>query len=410
MADHHITAGFLPLMDSAILVIAREKGFAAQEGIALSLVRETSWASIRDRIAVGHFDVAHMLAPMPIAANLGLTPMRLELVAPLALGLGGNAVSVSNALWRAMEEAGATGPEAPAAVGAALRRVIGKRRSEGAERLRFGVVHPHSGHNFELCYWLAACGIQPGRDVEIAIVPPPLTADAIASGRIDGFCVGEPWNSVAVAAGHARIATVKAAIWKSSPEKVLGVRAEWAQAHEDTLARLLRALYRAAEWCGEAENRGELAAILSGAAYLDLPARHVLGALEGRLETGGSIHRVDDFFLPVQKAATFPWQSHALWFYSQMVRWRQVAHSAENAERARRTFRPDIYRAALGPLGVTLPSANMKVEGALTGPTPVGSASGRLILGPDGFFDGAVFDPAELDAYIAAQSRSHSAA
>lgn len=403
MVEHHITAGFLPLLDSAILVAAKEKGFAEREGVDLVLVRETSWASIRDRIAVGHFEVAHMLAPMPIAANLGLTPMRLDLIAPFALGVGGNAVTVSRALSQAMAEAGAAGLDDPAAAGAALRKVIEARRMRGAERLRFGVVHPHSGHNFELRYWFAACGIDPERDVEITIVPPPLTADAMAAGRIDGFCVGEPWNSVAVAAGHACIATVKAAIWRSSPEKVLGVRADWAETHSGTLARLLRALYRAAVWCGEPENHEELAVILSGAAFLDLPASLILGALDGRLETGNGIHRFPDFFLPVQKGANFPWQSHALWFYSQMVRWGQLSHSEANAERARVSFRPDIYRAALAPLDAALPSASMKVEGALTAPTPVGSTSGRLILGPDGFFDGAVFDPAKLDEYIAAQ-------
>lgn len=404
MNGRSITAGFLPLLDSAILVAAKEKGFAAEEDIDLALVRETSWASIRDRIAVGHFDVAHMLAPMPIAANLGLTPMRLELIAPMALGLGGNAVSVSNALWQAMADEEAGGAEDPASVGAALRKVMERRRRRGAERLRFGVVHPHSGHNFELRYWLAACGIEPERDVGITIVPPPLTADAVAAGRIDGFCVGEPWNSVAVAAGHARIATFKAAIWRSSPEKVLGVRADWAEAHRETLSRLLRALYRAAVWCAEADHHDELAAILGGDAYLGQPAKLLLKALGGQLETGNGTLAFPDFFLTVDKAATFPWQSHALWFYSQIVRWGQVEHNAANAERARLSFRPDVYRAALGPLGVALPSANMKVEGALRAPTPVGSSSGRLVLGPDGFFDGAVFDPALLDDYIVDQT------
>lgn len=402
-ASDSITAGFLPLLDSAILVAAREKGFTEEEGIALTLVRETSWANIRDRIAVGHFEMAHMLAPMPIAANLGLTPMRLDLLAPMSLGLGGNAVTVSAKLWAAMAGEGATGPDDPAAAGAALRAVIERRRGKGEDTLRFGVVHPHSGHNFELRYWLAACGIDPERDMEILIVPPPLTADAMAAGRIDGFCVGEPWNSVAVSAGLAHIATTKAAIWRSSPEKVLGVRQDWAREHGSVLARLLRALHRASIWCGAADNHEELADLLSAPAYLNQPAALLRGALDGELETGGGTRRFPDFFVPSQKAAIFPWQSHALWFYSQMVRWGQVLHSAENAETARRSFRPDIYRAALRPLGVPLPSASMKVEGALSVPTPVGVSAGQLVLGPDGFFDGAVFDPTRLDAYIASQ-------
>jgi NitT/TauT family transport system ATP-binding protein len=114
---------------------------------------------------------------------------------------------------------------------------------------------------------------------------------------------------------------------------------------------------------------------------------------------------VEDFFVPFAKAATFPWKSHALWFYSQMVRWGQVAHTGENAKIARETYRPDLYRAALKPLGIALPVANAKVEGALQTATPVGSAGASLTLGPDGFFDGGLFDPDQLDAYIAAQTR-----
>lgn len=400
----HIAAGFLPLLDSAILVAAEEKGFAREEGISLSLARETSWANIRDRIAVGHFDVAHMLAPMPIASNLGLTPLPVPLVAPMALGLGGNAVTVSRMLWRDMEAAGADDPGDAGKAGRALKTVIDARKTEGAPRLQFAVVHPHSGHNFELRYWLAACGIDPEADIDIVIVPPPLMSDALASGQIAGCCVGEPWNSVAVAAGAGRIATVKAAIWRSSPEKVLGARRDWALSHDDLLARLLRALYMAATWCGAPENHEELAAILARPGYLDQPEPLILGALDGRLALGGGMSGdFPDFFVPADKAATFPWQSHALWFYSQMVRWGQIGHSAKHAETARLSYRPDLYRAALKSLGAPLPGANSKVEGALTRATPVGSSSGKLVLGPDGFFDGTVFDPDHLDAYIRSQ-------
>ena len=198
-----VTAGFLPLTDSSILIAAKECGFADEEGIALDLIRETSWANIRDRIAVGHFQAAHMLAPMPIASNLGLTPLNLPLIAPMALGLGGNAITVSADLWGAMTDAGAGDVRDPKSVGHALCSVIAERRQVGLNPLQFGVVHPHSGHNFELRYWLAACGIDPERDVEIVIVPPPLMADALSTQGIDGFCVGShgirlPWRQATV--------------------------------------------------------------------------------------------------------------------------------------------------------------------------------------------------------------------
>ena len=405
--SHQIAAGFLPLLDSALLVAARERGFAAAEGVELTLVRETSWANIRDRLAVGHFQVAHMLAPMPIACNLGLTPLATRTVAPMALGLGGNAVTVSNELWQAMAAHGAAGDLAPRGAGEALKAVVAERLRCGQPPPRFAVVHPHSGHNYELRYWLAGCGVDPDRDVEIVIVPPPLMADALGSGALDGYCVGEPWNTAAVALGHGHIATVKAAIWRSSPEKVLGVAQSWAEARPEALAALLRALYRAAQWCADPANRAELAGMLAAPAYVGRPAEWMLPALSGRLRTGpDTTVSITDFFVPLAKAATFPWKSHALWFYSQMVRWGQVEHSAANAATARETYRPDLYREALRPLGVPLPGANAKVEGALKAETPVGSAGASLTLGPDGFFDGSLFDPDQLDAYIAVQRHS----
>jgi ABC-type nitrate/sulfonate/bicarbonate transport system substrate-binding protein len=407
MSDRHqITAGFIPLLDSAILVVAKEKGFAEEEGIDLTLMRETSWANIRDRLAVGHFQVAHMLAPMPIACNLGLTPLASRTIAPLALGLGGNAVTVSNDLWAEMEKHGAKPDLDPARSGKALKEVVVSRAKAGKTVLRFAVVHPHSGHNYELRYWLAANGIDPDRDIEIVILPPPLMADALGAGNIDGYCVGEPWNTASVVLGRGRIATVKATIWRGSPEKVLGAQAQWAETHPEALTALLRALYRAAIWCADVANRDELAALLGSSPYIDRPPEWMVPALSGKIGIGGGqVIAVDEFFVPLAKAATFPWKSHALWFYSQMVRWGQIGHTPQNEKIARETYRPDIYRAALEPLGVALPGANAKVEGALERATPVGSAGASLVLGPDGFFDGSLFDPDQIDAYIAAQTQ-----
>lgn len=403
--SHEIVAGFMPLLDSAILVAAKEKGFAAAEGIDLTLVRETSWANIRDRMAVGHFQVAHMLAPMPITANLGLTPLAAKTIAPIALGLGGNAITVSNALWAQMAAHCAKADLDPASTGRALRSAITNRGARDVA-LRLAVVHPFSGHNYELRYWLAACGIDPERDLEIVYVPPPLMADALRSGTIDGYCVGEPWNTAATKDGIGRIATMKATLWRSSPEKVLGAAADWAEREPEALAALLRALCRSAQWCASSQNHLELADILAARSFIDRPADWMLRGLSGNLDVGGGeIRHADDFFVPFAKAATFPWKSHALWFYSQMVRWGQIPHTAENAAIARETYRPDLYRSALKPLGVALPSANAKVEGALLAPTPVGSTGASLMLGPDGFFDGTLFDPDRLDAYIEAQKR-----
>ena len=398
--SHAITAGFVPLLDSALLIVAKEKGFAKAQSVDLTLVRERSWASIRDRLAVRHFDVAHILGPMPIACNLGLSAPAPKMIVPMALGLGGNAVTVSAALWQAMAGEGATDDLDARANGLALRGAIANR---DGEPLRFGVVHPYSGHNYELRYWLAASGIDPDRDIEIVVLPPPDMGDALAQGLIDGYCAGEPWNTFGVLKRGGHLATVKAAIWRSSPEKVLGANARWAETHPEALAALLVALHQASIWCGKLENREELAHLLAQPAYVGRDSELLLPALSGRLPVGGGVvQSVGDFFVPTAKAATFPWKSHALWFYTQMVRWKQIAHAVEHQHIAAETYRPDMYRAALKTLGIAMPSASSKVEGALAVETPVGS-SGALMLGPDGFFDGGRFDPDDVDAYIQAQ-------
>ncbi len=350
--DTHLTpviAGFIPLLDSAVLVAAREMGFAEREGIALKLVRETSWANIRDRIAVGHFDVAHMLAPMPIAASLNLTSLAVPMLAPMILGLGGNAITVSADLWRNMAGRGA-GPDGdPVSTGAALAKIVRDRGAGPEARLRFGVVHPFSGHAYELRYWLAAAGIDPDTDVEISVIAPQLMADALAAGQLDGFCVGEPWNTVAVAAGTGRIATYKQAIWPDSPEKVLGVTRKWAEAHPVTLSALMRAVSSAADWCADPANAEPLAVLLARPEILACPVEVCLPALKGDMQLGrNTSRRIPEFLTFSGGARAAPSPGHGQWFYEQMVRWGQAEPSAEAEASVARIFSPGLYQSALG--------------------------------------------------------------
>jgi NitT/TauT family transport system ATP-binding protein len=397
-----ITAGFLPLFDSLLLVVAKEMGFAESEGLSLSLTRETSWANIRDRAALGHFDIALMLAPMPIAASLGLTPLATPMIAPVMAGLGNNAITVSSELWRQMVAAGAPVDMSPAATGAALAATV----RANARRLRFAVVHQTSSHNYELRYWLAANGIMPDRDLEIVVLPPPLLPEALKSGGIDGYCVGEPWNSVGVETAGGHIATAKALIWQNSPDKLIGMRADWAERNPEIVQGLVRAIYRAGEWAGRPENQMAASEIMSRQTYLDLPAGLVERALAGRLATGHGVMTVPDFFVPHASAANFPWQSHALWYYSQMVRWGELPGSQAQAEIARSCFRPDIYRAALESLGIDAPAVDMKRDGVHAEPYEMAGRMGPIGMGPNAFFDGAVFDPDQIDAYITEQTQT----
>jgi two-component system, oxyanion-binding sensor len=230
-----LTVGFMPLLDCALLAVAAEKGLAAANGLNLRLVRESSWASIRDRIVVGHFDAAHMLGPMVVAETLGAGQINVPLIAPVALGRGGNAITVSRALWSQMNSAGAELGGAPTAVAAALGQVVAQRAAAGAAPLVLAMVFPFSCHNYQLRHWLGSGGIDPDRDVRLVVLPPPLLVDALRTGQVDGFCVGEPWNSVAADTGAGVIAAVVSDIWPAAPEKVLGMRADYASRHPETV-------------------------------------------------------------------------------------------------------------------------------------------------------------------------------
>ena len=397
-----VRIGYVPLVDCAIIVAADRLGFAAEEGVRFELVREISWANIRDRIFVGHLDAAQMLAGLPIASTLGLNYLQQPMVAPLMLGTGGNAITVSNALLEDMGGAGIP-LQAPAAVGAAFAEAIARRRDGGAPRPVLAMVYPFSSHNYELRYWLAASGVDPERDVDLIVLPPPLMGDALAAGRVDGFCVGEPWNSLAVAAGTGRIVAATAEIWRGSPDKALTMRKDWADAHPRTVAALVRACQRAAVWADDPAHHAELAAMLAGEALIGVPAEIVADVLAGRVRApDGSSRDVDGYIRFARGAATFPWASHAVWLYAQMVRWGQAAWSPASVTAAEGVFRPDLCRAALDRLGLTVPAADWKIEGAVVEPTIVAGTHGNLTIGPDGFFDGVIFDPREAQAYLQA--------
>nr|WP_208404210.1 CmpA/NrtA family ABC transporter substrate-binding protein [Sphingomonas insulae] len=385
----------MPLVDAALPILAKEQGFAASEGVAIDLVRDLTWATVRDRLLYGHTDAAHMVAPLAIATTLGRGRPAVPLAVPFVLGLNGNAVTLSTAL---AETVGlGDGLADPVRLGERLRAVVATGR-----RLRFGVVHRYSSHNYMLRYWLAAVGVRPDLDVEIVVTSPPFAADALAAGEVDGICVGEPWNSIAVDRGVGRIALVTAQIWRRGVEKVLAMRADAAAERGEEVAALLRALHRAAAHFVAPDTAEDSAAILSRREYCDAPAATILRAITDRVRLardGAALH-IPDFMFQYREAANFPWRSQAAWLYSQMTRWDGTPFAEEEAKAAEGVFRPDLYRAALAGSSATLPGASSKMEGSIGSATGVGATQGRLILGSDRFFDGRAFDPDEIPAYL----------
>ncbi|MGY4750318.1 CmpA/NrtA family ABC transporter substrate-binding protein [Pannonibacter sp. Q-1] len=378
-----LRAGFIPLVDASILLAAAEAGFAEREGLRLELVRDVSWANVRDRLAFRQFDIAHMLSPMPVAAQLGLGSNPSPAVTPFFLGQGGNAITLALRLFEEMAEL-AEGVERADALGCAraLALVVRARREGGMAPLTLGVTYPFSSHNYEFRYWLAAGGIDPDADVRLVVVPPPMTSDALEAGAIDGFCVGAPWNMIACERGVGRIVAVKQDIWPLAPEKVLAMRPEWADANQDTVMRLIVALDRAARWCQAPENHDDLAAILADPRYLGAPKDILRRVLAGEfsLDAHGRTRRIDSYFRFHGQSSNVPSRTLALWIYSQMIRWGQAEFSQTLAEKAAGSCRPDLYRMALGA------EADADLEDAA--------------LAAAAFMDGAHFDPQDIMAHV----------
>ncbi|MEO6079029.1 MAG: CmpA/NrtA family ABC transporter substrate-binding protein [Steroidobacteraceae bacterium] len=344
-----VTVGFMPLLDSALLVAAHEMGFAEEQGIRLRLVREVSWANLRDRVGLGHFDAAHMLGPMVVASNLLAKRGDLPLMAPVALGLGGNAITVSRPLWRDMESQGATHGAAPAVQATALARVVAERQRNQLQPLTLAMVFPFSCHNYQLRDWLLGSGIDPDRDVRLIVVPPPMLVEALRTGQVDGFCVGEPWNSLAVDAGLGTIVAVSCDIWRNPPEKVLGMSVGYIDKNPEVCGALVRAVVAASRCMSDATCRDELVRLLSQTRYVGAPEPLLRGALNGKIvQSAGGPPVSHPGFFQLNEAATVPLREHAQRFCEQIGRWRQIDFSADEAAQAIASFRPDLHAGFLG--------------------------------------------------------------
>jgi two-component system, oxyanion-binding sensor len=360
--------GFIPLVDAAALIVAVDKGFAKEEGLEVTLVREVSWSNVRDKLNIGLFDAAHLLAPVAIASTLGLGHIKVPIAAPFNLGLNGNAITVSPSLHAAiMGEIDGERLD-PAATAAALARVVAKRRKNGADPLTFGMTFPFSTHNYQLRFWMAAGGVDPDEDVRLVVLPPPYMVDSLATGQVDAFCVGAPWNSVAVDLGVGHILHFVSDILVRAAEKVLAVRQNWSDKNRDVLAALIRSAARAAEFIEQPENRAETAQILAQPDRIGVNAEVIQRTLDGRLKISpdGSIRESGRYLLVGREDAARPDPVQAAWLYAQMVRWGQTAYSSEALKTAMGVFRPDLYDAALGR--DRQPANVPDTLGAFTGP------------------------------------------
>jgi len=373
--------GFIPLIDAAALIVAVDKGFTAEEGLDVTLVREVSWSNVRDKLNIGLFDAAHLLAPVAIASSLGLGHVKVPIAAPFNLGLNGNAITVSPALHAAIMAEIDGDRFDPMATALALARVVAARRKRGAEPLTFGMTFPFSTHNYQLRFWMAAGGVDPDEDIRLVVLPPPYMADSIASGQVDAFCVGAPWNSIAVDRGVGQILHFVSDILVRAAEKVLAVRQSWSEKNPELVAALVRAAFRAAEFIEQPQNRTEVAGILARPERIGVDADVIRRTLDGRLKISpdGTIRESSRYLLVGREGAPRPDPVQAAWLYAQMVRWGQAAIAPQALATAMGVFRPDLYDAALG------------IRGEID----------RGAVGSVGAFAGPAFDPADMAGYLA---------
>jgi ABC-type nitrate/sulfonate/bicarbonate transport system substrate-binding protein len=344
MTAARLRLGFIALNDAASMIVADARGYFAEEGLEVTLSREVSWATVRDKIKVGALDGAHMLAPTALAITLGATGDEpTPLVAPFALALNGPAITISSRL------AAAIGVE-PGADG--LARLIQRRRAEGASPLTLAVVFTFSAHNYLLRDWMARAGIDPDLDVRLTIAPPSRMTELLVGGVVEGFCVTEPWDSAAVAAGAGVIMARGSRLWPRTPDKVFAVTEAWADAHPEVLQALLRALLRAAAWTDALENRAELAAILATTDRVHADRAVIEASLADMV-----------FYAD---GASAPAPVHAGWLATQMMRWGHIPADTDITALARRVYRPDLHAAAATALGLEVPAAPESLKGYST--------------------------------------------
>jgi len=345
--EARLTIGFIPLVDAAALLIAVEKGLTAARGLQVELVREASWANVRDKLAIGRFDAAHLLAPMAVSTSLGLGHMHAPLVAPIVIATNGNAITVSKALHGELAAFGDI--RHPRDSGRALAALVARRSAEGREPLIFGMTFPFSMHNYQLRYWMAEAGIDPDEDVRLIVVPPPAMAEHLARGLLDGFCVGAPWSSVSVDAGVGVMLHFGSEIFSRGVEKVLAMRAGAVADDPRVAMALIEALVEAAAFVDAPENHDEVARVLARPDRIGVDADIIRRVLQGRLPLSkDGEERSDAQYLVVGGPDDMrPDLRQADWILAQMLRWDQARYTPAMADAARAVWRPDLFDAAL---------------------------------------------------------------
>ncbi|MDD1016019.1 CmpA/NrtA family ABC transporter substrate-binding protein [Pseudomonas rubra] len=348
--------GFMALTDCAPLVVAATQGFAQAYGLSLNLRRQSSWAGLRDKLLNGELDAAHSLYGMIYALQLGIGgSSATDMAVLMGLNQNGQAINLSAALQRQ----GVTSPEA-------LQHFVHQSRT----KLTFAQTFPSGTHAMWLYYWLASHGIHPLHDVDSVVVPPVQMLAHLQAGRIDGFCVGEPWSASALEQGQGFTLATSQSIWPDHPEKVLGCTRAFAEQYPNTARALVMAVLAASRFIEQStENRRSTAQLLSAAAYLDAPLPCIEPRLLGQYQDGLGNQWQDPCALRLHDAgrANLPYLSDGMWFMTQFRRWGLLREDPDYLAVARQVQQLALYRDAATAVGVACAATDMRSSQLIDG-------------------------------------------
>ena len=404
--------GFIKLTDMAPIAIAYENGYFEDEGLYVTIEAQANWKVLLDGVIDGKLDGAHMLAGQPLAATIGYGT-KAHIVTPFSMDLNGNAITVSNDIWKQMKEYVPVKDGKPVHPIKAdyLKPVADKFTAEG-KPFKMGMVFPVSTHNYELRYWLAAGDIHPGyyaphkgdtsgtleAQALLSVTPPPQMPATLEAGTIYGYCVGEPWNQQAVFKGIGVPVITDYEIWKNNPEKVFGMTKEFTEKYPNTTARVVKALLRAAKWLDENNNANRPAAvkILSQSNYVGADYDVIANSMTGTFEyEKGDKRSIPDFNVFFRYFATYPYYSDAIWYLTQMRRWGQISEPKSDQwyfDVAASVYRPDIYKTAALEL---IEEGLMSAEDFPAFATETGYRAPQKE-----FIDGIVYDGSKPNEYL----------
>jgi nitrate/nitrite transport system substrate-binding protein len=406
--------GFIKLTDMVPLAVAYENGYFDDEGLTVELEAQANWKVILDRVITGELDGAHMLAGQPIGATIGFGT-NAHVVTAFALDLNGNGLTVSNDVWKKMKKnipVDAKGKLVHPIKADALKSVVTAAKEAG-QPFPMGMVFPVSTHNYEIRYWLASAGINPGfysplkgditgqinADVLLSVTPPPQMPATLEAGTIKGYMVGEPWNQQAVFRGIGVPVVTNYDIHSNMTEKVFGVTKTWADKNPNTHIRVVKALIRAGKWLDENNNanRSAAAKMISASHYVGADYKVIANSMTGVFEYDrGDIRQSPDFNVFFRYAATYPHQSDAVWYLTQMRRWGQIAEGKPDSwyqETAAKIFLPEIYEKAAADL---IAEGKMNAADFPNFKTKEGLRKSTEVK----FIDGVIFDATKPNDYL----------